>query len=319
MKRTQFYFQAKDGTKINAYRWEKEGNQHVQGVIQLAHGMAEHVLRYENFCEFMVNHDFIVYGNDHRGHGGTIEAPDDKGFFAEKDGFEKVVSDMKQLSNIARKDHPNSPLFLLGHSMGSFLTRRYIQLYGDDVDGAILSGTGGDKGILGKAGLLLAKWERKRKGPRTPSPLLDKLTFGNFNKQFAPVKTDFDFLTCDQTVVDSYITDDKCGFICTTGFFIDLISGIELIHRDAEVDKTPKTLPIFFIAGDKDPVGREGKDVQTVYEQYHRHGFQQVSFKLYENARHEILNELNKEEVYEDILKWIQAVKGDQDDEANHL
>ncbi len=308
MERTQFYFYASDGTRINAYRWDNNDQVHIQGVVQIAHGMAEHILRYEEFCTFLSNNGFIVYGNDHRGHGGTIKAPDDKGFFAESNGFEKVVADMKQLTSIIEEEQPDIPIFLFGHSMGSFLARRYIQLYGNEIEGVILSGTGGRKGILGKAGLLLAKWERKRKGPRTPSTLLDKLSFGNFNKNFSPTRTEFDFLTRDTEIVDTYINDPKCGFICTTGFYIDLLEGIERIHQEDELEKTPKTLPVFFISGDQDPVGANGIDVETVYEMYLEHGYEYVSFKLYENARHELLNEFNKEEVYEDILRWIQAI-----------
>lgn len=308
MKRTQFYFYAADSTRINAYRWENEEKEAIQGIVQISHGMAEHILRYEDFCTFLNKHGFIVYGNDHRGHGGTIQAPDDKGFFAERDGFEKVVSDMKQLTSIIEEEHPDIPIFLFGHSMGSFLARRYIQLFGSEIEGVILSGTGGRKGTLGKAGILLAKWERKRKGPRTPSPLLNKLTFGNFNKSFTPARTEFDFLSGNPEVVDTYINDPKCGFICTTGFYIDLLEGIEKIHKADELEKTPKSLPIFLISGDKDPVGANGIDVEAVYDMYVQHGYESVSFKLYENGRHELLNEINKEEVYEDILRWIQAI-----------
>jgi len=309
MKRTQFYFHANDRTELNTFLWEKEEDgQQPKAVVQLAHGMAEHVLRYEDFCEFLVDNDFIVYGNDHRGHGNSIKAPDDKGFFAMKNGFEKVVEDMKQLSDFIKREYPEIPLFILGHSMGSFLTRRYIQRYGNQVDGVILSGTGGDKGLLGKIGLLFAKWERKRIGPRTPSPLLNKLTFGNYNKNFTPVRTEFDFLTRDEAIVDAYIADDKCGFICSAGFYVDLISGIKLIHKKGELEKTPKDIPIFLIAGDQDPVGNNGKEVEALYEEFQKHGYENVAFKLYENARHEILNELNKEEVYEDVLRWMNAV-----------
>src|SRR5690625_1203890 len=259
MKRTQFYFHAKDQTELNAYRWGKVAEQQPKAIVQLAHGMAEHILRYEDFCEFLVKNDFFVYGNDHRGHGNTIKAPDDKGFFAKQNGFEKVVEDMKQLTDIIKDEYPKIPLFILGHSMGSFLTRRYIQRYGKQVDGVIFSGTGGDKGLIGKIGLILAKWERRRKGARTPSPFLNKLTFGSYNKNFTPARTEFDFLTRDQSVVDAYMADDKCGFICTAGFYVDLISGIELIHKKEELEKTPKDIPIFLIAGDQDPVGRKDR------------------------------------------------------------
>ena len=307
IKRTNFRFLTPDRIEINAYRWENAEQTEVRGIIQIAHGMAEHILRYDDFCKFLVRHGFIVYGNDHRGHGGTIKAPDDKGFFAEKDGFEKVVADMKQLSNIIRDEHPELPLFILGHSLGSFLTRRYVQLFGENVSGVILSGTGFNKGI-GKIGLQIARWEKWRKGPRTPSPLMHKLVFYGFNENFAPAKTEYDFLTRDEGIVAKYVADDKCGFTCSTSFYIDLLTGLDLIHRKEEVKKTPTNLPIFLVSGTLDPVGDDGKGVKKVYQLYKRTGCKHVRMKLYENARHEVLNEINKEEVYEDILHWLNKV-----------
>src|SRR5690625_1570271 len=205
VKRTDFSFETTDSMRISAHKWESAVTNDVKAVIQLSHGMAEHVLRYEPFCQFLVQNGYIVYGNDHRGHGHSIVAPDDKGFFADKNGFEKVVIDMHTLSMKVKKEHPNVPLIIFGHSMGSFLTRRYVQLFGDEVDGIILSGTGYSQGLLGKIGLLIAKLERRRKGVRTPSPLMNKLTFGSFNKKFTPVRTEFDFLSRDQQTVDAYI------------------------------------------------------------------------------------------------------------------
>lgn len=307
VNRTNFRFETQDRIEINAYRWESDRPHEIRGIIQIAHGMAEHILRYEDFCRFIVEHGFIVYGNDHRGHGGTIKAPDDKGFFAEENGFEKVVSDMKQLSDIIHSEHRDVPLFLLGHSLGSFLTRRYVQLFGDDICGMILSGTGFNKGI-GKIGLQIAKWERWRKGPRTPSPLMHKLVFYGFNENFTPTKTNFDFLTRDEEIVKKYVEDDKCGFTCSTSFYIDLLTGLDLIHRKEEVKKTPPILPIFLISGTLDPVGDDGKGVKKVYRLYKRAGCKRVRMKLYENARHEVLNEINKEEVYIDILNWLDEV-----------
>lgn len=305
--RTNFRFETFDRVEINTYRWEMVEPKNIRGIIQIAHGMAEHILRYEDFTKFLVRHGFIVYGNDHRGHGGTIKAPDDKGFFAEEDGFEKVVKDMKQLSDIIRDEHPNFPLILLGHSLGSFLTRRYVQLYVRNVSGIILSGTGFNKGI-GKIGLQIARWERWRKGPRTPSPLMHKLVFYGFNENFAPPKTEFDFLSRDDEVVAKYVADKYCGITCSTSFYIDLLTGLDLIHRKEEVKKTPKNLPILFISGTLDPVGDDGKGVKKAYQLYKRIGCKHVQMKLYQDARHEVLNEINKEEVYEDILHWLNNV-----------
>src|SRR5690625_4678230 len=319
MIRTQFSLQTKDGIHMNVYKWER--NSDVRGVIQIAHGMAEHILRYEPFCKFLTSNGFIVYGNDHRGHGGTIALVDDKGFFAESNGFEKVVHDMKLLSDEIKKEYPHLPLFLFGHSMGSFLTRRYIQLFQNNLAGVILSGTGKDKGLIGKIGLLIAKLEVKRRGARTPSPFLDKLTFGNYNKKFKPTRTKFDFLSRDTNIVDQYVEDELCGFICTAGFFVDLIYGLDLIHRKEEMEKVPYALPIFLIAGDQDPVGDNGKGVQNVFEQFNKR-CEYVEMKLYKGARHEVLNEINRDEVYDDILQWLHQVlkeRGMNDDKNERL
>lgn len=306
MSRSPFTFTTSDGVNIQAYRWQPESDTQIKGIVQISHGMAEHILRYDAFCHFLTTNGFVVYGNDHRGHGNSITAPDDKGYFADKNGFEKVVDDMFRLSAIAKNEHPNIPLFIFGHSMGSFLTRRYIAKYGKKIDGAILSGTGGDQGLLGKAGYQLAKIEKRRIGARTPSPLLDKLVFGNFNKSVKQARTAFDFLTRDEAVVDAYVADDNCGFVASAGFYADLLYGINFIHTEEQINRIPKNLPIFLIAGDKDPVGTNGKGVRQVYEQYKTHGLNNVTLRLYEGARHELLNELNKQEVYEDVLYWLQ-------------
>lgn len=312
MERTDFNFQSSDGTDIKVYHWETpEINPH--GIIQIAHGMAEHALRYEPFAKWITKQGFIVYANDHRGHGGSYATKKDKGFFAKRGGFSKVVEDLQKITSIIQKQHPNLPIFLLGHSMGSFLIRRYIQIDASGITGAILSGTGGDQKLIGKIGLSLAKIEQKIKGPHALSPMMDKLIFGNYNKNFSPARTKFDFLSRDNDVVDKYIADENCGFICTTSFYVDLLAGLALIHRNEEIAKTPKHLPIFLLAGDMDPVGDEGKGVQAVYEQYVEHGCENVSLKLYEDGRHEMLNELNRDEVFQDIANWLESIlKGDQ-------
>lgn len=304
MKRTDVSFIASDSKKIQTYKWMNKDSSHAKAVIQIAHGMAEHVLRYEDFAKFLTDKGFIVYGNDHRGHGNNIVAPDDKGFFTDHNGFHRVVADMYELTNQIKKTYPELPIIIFGHSMGSFLTRRYIQLHGNDVDGVILSGTGGDQGIMGKIGLLVAKAEKRRIGRRTPSTLMDKLVFGKFNQQFADARTDFDFLSRDEAEVNAYIADNLCGFVCSSGFFVDLLEGINLIHQKKEIIQTPKGLPILLISGDADPVGDNGIGVKNVYELYRDIGCEHVAFKLYKEARHEILNELNKDEVHEDILNW---------------
>lgn len=308
MIKDEFTIQSTDGTVIQAYRW-KDTNKEVIAAIQIAHGMAEHSLRYEPFIAFLTAHGFIVYANDHRGHGKSISDETSKGYFAKRNGFEKVVEDTYLLTNIIKKENENIPLFLFGHSMGSLIFRRYIQRYNKaNIAGVILSGTAGNPGFIGKVGLILAKFERLIKGHKKSSPLMDKLIFGDHNKRFQPVRTKHDFLTRDETVVDAYVADDNCGFICTTSFYVDLLEGTIKIHRNEEITKIDKQLPIFLLAGDDDPVGDYGEGVQAVYEQYLQNGLQQVSIKLYEQGRHEMLNELNKMEVYTDILNWIETM-----------
>src|SRR5699024_5417350 len=283
MERNEFTFQTDDGNEIQAYRW-KDTTVEAKGIVQIAHGMVEHALRYEPFITFLTAHGFIVYANDHRGHGNTISDEINKGYFAKRNGFEKVVEDTYLLTKIIKEENEKLPLFLFGHSMGSLIFRRYIQQYHHNVSGVILSGTAGNPGFIGKIGLILAKFERFIKGDKKRSPLMDKLIFGNHNKRFEPARTKHDFLTRDEAVVDAYVADPNRGFICTTSFYVDLLEGTLKIHRDTEVAKIPKQLPIFLLAGDDDPVGIYGEGVQAVYEQFLENGLQQVSIKLYEKG-----------------------------------
>lgn len=305
---SEFTFQTNDGVEIYYCKWDDSENQPPKGVIQIAHGMAEHILRYVDFAQHLVQAGYIVYGHDHRGHGRTAKRDEEIGYFADENGFDKVVDDVKQLTTIIQQEHPHLPIILFGHSMGSFIARRYVQLYGDEIAGAIFCGTGGDPGLLGKLGKIVAMRECRKKGRRTPSPLLDQLSFGNFNKQFEPNRTKFDWLSRDEQQVDLYVEDPMCGEVFTGGFFLDLFSGIELIHRKEEMNKMPKNLPMLFISGDKDPVGNNGKGVKKVVDLYQRAGVKSVSLKLYQNARHEILNETNKEEVFRDIVAWVDRI-----------
>ncbi|MGJ7910139.1 lysophospholipase [Neobacillus sp. LXY-1] len=304
VKQSEFTFQTKDGVDIFASKWEMDQGV-PRAIIQIAHGMAEHINRYDKFARELVSQNFIVYGNDHRGHGKTGDKMNSIGYFADEQGFEKVVLDMRELTSIIKKEHPATPIFLFGHSMGSFLSRRYIQLFGDQLSGVILSGTGGDPGIMGKVGKMVASLEIKRKGGRTPSPLLNNLTFGSYNKAFKPTRTEFDWLSRDEKEVDRYIEDPFCGGIFSAGFFHDLLGGLEIINRHENIVKIPAKLPILLLAGSKDPVGGNTKGVLKTYESYKQAGLEDVTYKFYESARHEILNETNKTEVYKDIIHWL--------------
>lgn len=308
MKQTEFKLQTSDGIEIFCCKWFDPQIETIRGVIQIAHGMAEHILRYEIFAQYLVERGYVVYGHDHRGHGRTALSREDIGYFADNNGFEKVVYDVKLLTDFIKHEQPGLPLILFGHSMGSFISRRYVQLFGDDINGAIFSGTGGDPGLLGKFGKVIAQRECRKKGRKTPSPLLDKLSFGNFNKQFQPNRTKFDWLSRDDKQVDLYVDDPLCGNVFTIGFFSDLFDGMEIIHQKKEIERIPKSLPLLLISGDMDPVGNNGKAVRKVFAQYKHAGFENVTLKLYGGARHEILNEVNREEVFADIFAWVERV-----------
>lgn len=220
MKSETFNFKTDDGKNISAYKWLPADKNNVRGVVQIAHGMAEHASRYENFAGILVKSGYVVYANDHRGHGKTAGSLENIGYFAPNNGWDLVVGDMYKLNSIITNNHPGLPIYLLGNSMGSLLSRSYIIRYGDKLSGVVLIGTSGDPGPLKYIGLLVAKFEMKIKGKKAKSPMLDNLSFGNYNKAFAPNRTIFDWLSRDTSNVDKYVSDPFCGDIFSAGFFM---------------------------------------------------------------------------------------------------
>lgn len=293
-----------DGADIYVRWWKPENKP--RAIIQLAHGMAEHIERYHHFATFLVHHGYAVIGNDHRGHGKTGAKSLAFGFFAEQNGFDRVVDDLKFINQWMEQQHPQIPIFLMGHSLGSFLVRRYIQKYAESLSGVILSGTAASPGVAGKIGKLIAKWEVRKRGAKSASPLLNRLSFGAFNRKVPNPKTAFDWLSRDELAVQEYIKDPLCGFICSASFFIDLFTGFELIHDDQLMQNIPKQIPMFIFSGEEDPVGWHGKGVRKVVQQYKDHGLTNIQSILYPNSRHEMLHELNKEEVYESVYQWVE-------------
>lgn len=305
MKTETFTFDAGDKAKIFCYKWSPEDGVKPIAAVQIAHGMAEHAGRYERFAAFLTANGFIVYANDHRGHYKTAGSFENTGFFAENDGWSLVVNDMHTLTGIIKEQNPGLPVFLFGHSMGSFLSRNYIFRFHDEIKGVILSGTGGNPGLLSKIGKTLAGIEKAFKGSRHRSTLLNGLSFGSFNKPFKPNRTEFDWLSRDEAEVDKYVADKYCGFICTTSFFVDMLGGIIDIHKPENVSKTSKELPVYIFSGEKDPVGNFSKGVMEVYHMYKNSGINDLSYKIYKDGRHEMLNELNREEVFADVKLWL--------------
>ena len=305
MKCREFRFEGADGKEISAIRWENEDEYKIKGIVQISHGMAENARRYECFAEKLTKSGYIVYINDHRGHGESEKCLEDLGYLAENDGFDVLVKDMKILTDIIKSENQGIPVYLFGHSMGSFASQKYLIDYADSVNAIILSGSCGDFGSVLKLATPVISCVELVHGDRHRSKFLDKLIFGGNNRQFKNPRTDFDWLSRDEKEVDKYIADDKCGFICTTGFYRDFIKGLKYIENKRNLLKLTNHVPILIISGEKDPVGKNGKGVKNLYDRYIKYGLKDVSMKLYKDARHEILNEINRDEVMQDIVEWL--------------
>ncbi len=291
--------------EIFAYRWLPQKGARIKAVVQVAHGMAEHASRYRAFGQEMARKGIAVYASDLRGHGRTAGHIDNVGYFAGSNGWNLVLGDIHNFTQMIKKDHPGIPFFLFGHSMGSLLVRNYCFLYGKEIDGIILSGNSGDPGILKYLGVLISRFEILFKGRRAKSPILYKLTFEAYNKAFSPGRTGFDWLSRDNKIVDEYIGDPFCGGVFSAGFFLDLSHGVFAVNDPKNINRTPGDLPIFLLSGEFDAVSNMSKDIEKICAQYSRAQVKDISYKIYPGARHELLNETNKEEVYRDIINWI--------------
>jgi len=304
MQSTTTTVTASDGTGLHTHRWLPDGE--AKAVVQIAHGMAEHSARYVRLAEALTASGYAVYADDHRGHGATASKAD-HGYFADHDGWDAVVADLRAVTDFAREENPGLPLFLLGHSMGSFLSRAYVIEDSRELSGVVLSGTAGDPGLLGKAGSAVAHTESRLRGRRHVSTLLDKLTFGQYNAAFKPNRTDFDWLSRDDAEVDLYVADELCGNTFTSGFYADLLGGLIRINDRRQVARVRRDLPILVVSGDADPVGDSGKGPRAVAEQFESVGVADVTCTLYPGARHEIFNETNRDEVTADVVEWLDA------------
>ncbi len=308
MRSTTFTLAAPDGAARFVYAWLPEGTP--KAALQVAHGLAEHAGRYARLAEDLTGAGYAVYAGDHRGHGRTAPAPADLGFFAESEGWRKCIDDLGQLHRRIAADHPGRPILLLGHSMGSFMAQHVISERGDDLAGAVLSGSGGKPGALASAGRLVARIERWRLGPRGRSDLIHSLSFGAFNKPFAPARTPCDWLSRDTAEVDKYIADPLCGFRASVQLWIDLLDALGNVTAAARQARIPKRLPIHVISGSRDPVGENTKSVKQLLDAYRAAGLERVTHRFYPDARHELFNETNRDEVTRDLVTWLDGVVG---------
>lgn len=304
MKCTNFTFKGKEDLDIYTYKWEDESIKAPKAIVQIAHGMAETAQRYEVFAKELTKNGYIVYINDHRGHGKTAKIVENIGHLAEEEGFRCLVEDMNTLTSIIKKENKDLPIYLFGHSMGSFASQRYIMDYSDNLSGLILCGSNGQQGIILNFAHLIINYEIKKHGRNSRSNKINDLIFGGESIR-RNKNTKFDWLSRDKEQVEKYINDPFCGVVCTCGFFYDLVQGLKEIEDKENLKKIPLDIPIYIISGDKDPIGKNGKGVLRLRDRYINLGVKDVTCKLYKDGRHELLNEINKEEVFEDIICWL--------------
>lgn len=297
------YLTVSDGTRLRIRRAAPVTTP--KAIVQISHGMAEHCARYQRFAEALCRAGFAVIAHDHRGHGETAVIPDDLGFFAECDGWSKVVADLGAVQDAARAAWPAVPVFLFAHSMGSFIAQDFIAGQGARLAGLVLCGSNGT--APPSIGRLVARLERLRLGARGRSGLLLQQAFGAFNKTIANPRTEFDWLSRDPAEVDAYIADPLCGFNVTTQLWIDLLDALARLATDRHKAAVPKDLPILAIAGDADPVSRGGKGIAPLIEGYRRVGIRSAEMRLYPGARHELMNEIIRDEVVGDMFRWLEA------------
>jgi len=302
LSREDFYFDSCGHGEICAHIWC--GEEKPKAVVQIVHGIAEHALRYEEYAEYLVGNGYAVVAEDHMGHGGSVINGAETGYFY--GGWFAAVDDVKKLMDIARERFGELPYFLFGHSMGSFMVRTVLAKYPDSgIAGCIICGTGWQSEALLAVSIPAAKLVCKREGEKTPSELLKKMAFGSYNKRVEHKRTEYDWLTRDDRTVNNYIADPLCGFTASGGLMRDMLTGIAYIQTREALDGMNKQTPCFFIAGGDDPVGDYGKGVRKAADAFKKAGMESVSLRIYPLCRHEILNEINGEEVYEDTLNWM--------------
>ncbi len=302
MQSTTFTLETPDSVRLHVYRWLPEGAP--KAIVQITHGWAEHAARYARLAEALCDRGYAVFANDHRGHGQTARSKAELGFFAEHDGWNKCVADLWQLHQHIAHEWPRVPVFLLGHSLGSYMAQQFISEHGEVLAGVALSATNGKPSVMAQAGLLLAILTRLRAGPHGKSDLLYKLVFEAPNKAFRPNRTRFDWLSRDEGEVDQYVADPLCGFPSQVQAYIDVLGGLAELSSPRRQARIPKSLPVYIFHGSRDPLAA---NVRQLLAAYCRAGLQDVTYRPYPDARHETLNETNRDEVTRDLIDWLKS------------
>lgn len=301
MNHSTFWLTATDHSRLYVNQWLPEGP--ARAVVMLSHGMAEHSGRYGRLAAALCAGGYGVYALDQRGHGRTADSGD-LGLYAEQDGWNKVVGDLASLHQHIGQHQPGLPIILLGHSMGSYIAQAYLLHHSASLHGAILSGSNFQPVALYRAARVIARVERARQGLRGRSALIEWLSFGSFNKAFKPTRTAFDWLSRDPDEVDRYINDPLCGFRCTNQLWIDLLGGLQHISKASNLAQIDPGLPILVVGGECDPVS-DGKRLNSLAQAIREAGCQHVQLTVYPQARHEVFNETNRDDVTVDLLHWL--------------
>ena len=307
MVKEEFYFDSRDGkSRIHAVRYRPEDAGQIRCILQVVHGMAEYVERYEEFAAYLVERGFVVTGDDHLGHGKSVGQGGKQGYFCERDPATVLVRDVHRLKKLTEELYPGVPYVLMGHSMGSFIARNYLCRYGTGISGAVIMGTGMQpKAVLDMA-RLVAGIQKFFCGPMHVSRLLDRLAFGGYGKGITDRRTAFDWLSRDRERVDRYIADPMCGFTFTVNGFGALFELVLRLYSPENLAAVPRELPVFMVSGDADPVGDYGKGVRRAYDSLVAAGLTDIRLKLYPGGRHELLNETNRRQVMQDICRWVE-------------
>lgn len=305
MNKNEFYYLSADGkTQIHAVEWIPD--EKTKAILQIAHGVTEYILRYEQFAEYLVKKGIMVVGNDHLGHGKSIAKDSEPMYFGPTGSWKWAVEDMYTCTKMIKEKYPEIPYYMLGFSLGSFLLRTYLIEYPGIADAAIIMGTGETPPVQIALAKFIANKEAKKVGENHTSPMIKKLTFDTYNKFFAPNRTDYDWLCSDNEGLDEYIADQMRGGNLSAGLFREMLSGMKFTSEIKNLKKMNLNTPILFISGDEDPVGEKGKGVIKAYHKFQDIGMKDVEIKLYPKLRHDILHEKCKKEIYEYVYNWIE-------------
>lgn len=307
MVKEEFYYDSRDKrSRLHGVRYIPDDRDSIRCIVQIVHGMAEYIERYEEFAEFLTERGFVVVGEDHMGHGRSADREGRFGYFCEQDPATVLVRDVHRLKKATAELYPNVPYVMVGHSMGSFITRNYMFRYGAGIHGAVIMGTGMQPQAVLILSRALAAVQGMIFGSGKKGKLLDKLAFGSYNRHIENPVTPFDWLSRDRERVKQYLNDPMCGFVFTINGFQTLFELINRLYYQENLERIPKKLPVLMLSGDADPVGDYGKGVRKAYISLRAVGLEDIKIKLYEGGRHELLNETNRQDVMQDIYNWIE-------------